>query len=158
MTTFSSSSAKELRTFEGTEIKCHFYHRDEVMRVPATKCETDKIRYWRRAERHVSDTRVRSFESLSPVANLPIHRCAGINFSARWVKQINAFHVQVNESRRVTPVNPTAFIGAEYGIWACTRAGVSSHVNALTSANLRYVRVATRRSYSSMAVALRNVK
>lgn len=78
-------------------------------------------------ERCVSDIRVRSFESLSPIANSykndGIHRCAGgagVNFSPRKVKPIDVFHVQINESRirragtsgRVTPVDPTAFIGA----------------------------------------------
>lgn len=120
------------------------------MRIPASKTGKDKVRFDIDGGCNIA-YQTFGFESLSPIHTHKydgIHRCIGgigVNFSARRVKQIDVFHVQINESRirrtneRVTPVD-SAFIGANT-IPASGRHELVSLANALTSANLRFVHV-----------------
>lgn len=136
---FSSSSAKELRTFsEGIAIKCHFYRRDEVMRVPATKWETDKVRF------DIDEGRSVAYQTLA------LDRIAFADLRYTGAPELIFLRGEANQcisraGKRITEYAVRACnTGGSDGVYRCRvrHLDVSSrHVNALTSANLRYMRV-----------------
>lgn len=150
---FSSSSAKKLRTFyKRIALKCHFYCRDEAMRVLATKRETHKVHFDIDEGRSVAyqtfafDRSNRFRRSLTCKKN-GIHRCIGegvvffcdVGEANQCISRADK-RITDMSYKRVTPVDLTAFIGAS----TVRHLVVPSLVNALTSANLRCMRVQCR--------------